>query len=106
MIYRYKGSPADEKFNEFDNSVSLLDKIKDDTIILTDGKNDQGKFKLNLSETKKRNKIINQKTKIIHCIILKSSTKQGRKLLNFSMIILQCYLKQNLKQLKQQDLKY
>ena len=28
-MYRYKGSIADEKFNESDNAFSLLDKIRD-----------------------------------------------------------------------------
>ena len=38
LIYRYKGSTADEKFNEFDNAFSLLDKIRDGKISLTDAK--------------------------------------------------------------------
>ena len=50
-------------------------------------------------------KNIDQKTKKTHCIILKFFTKQGTKLLNFLMIILQWYLKQNLKQIKEQELK-
>ena len=29
LIYRYKGSTDDEKFNEFDNAFTLLDKIRD-----------------------------------------------------------------------------
>ena len=29
LIYRYKGRTADAKFNEFDNALDLLDKIKD-----------------------------------------------------------------------------
>ena len=28
LIYRYKGSAADAKFNKFDNAPNLLDKIK------------------------------------------------------------------------------
>ena len=38
LIYRYKGSTVDEKFNKFDNAFSLLDKIKDDKISLADAK--------------------------------------------------------------------
>ena len=56
LIYRYKGPGTDEKFNEFDNAFSLLDKIKDGKINLTDAKNDQVEFKLNLSEINKENK--------------------------------------------------
>ena len=45
LIYRYKGSTADEKSNEFDNAFTLLDKIWDGKISLTDAKNDQVEFK-------------------------------------------------------------
>ena len=38
LIYRYKDPATDEKFNEFDNAFSLLDKIKDGKINLTDAK--------------------------------------------------------------------
>ena len=88
-IYRCKGSTADEKFNEFDNALSLLDKIRDSKIILTDAKNDQAEFKSDLSEIKKGNKNHRSKDEKIHCIISKCFTKQGKKLLNFLMIILQ-----------------
>ena len=54
LIYRNKGSIADEKFNESDNDflnlMSLLDKIRDGKINLTDAKNDQAVFKSDLSE--------------------------------------------------------
>ena len=56
LIYRYKGSTADEKFNEFDNAFSLLDKLRDGKIDLADAKNDQAKFRSNLSEIKEENK--------------------------------------------------
>ena len=56
LIYRYKCSIADAKFNEFDNAFGLLDKIRDSKTSLTDAKNDQAEFKLNLSEIKKGNK--------------------------------------------------
>ena len=56
LIYRCKGSTADEKFNEFDNPFSLLDKIRDGKTSLADAKNDQAEFKSNLDEMKKGNK--------------------------------------------------
>ena len=49
-IYKYKGSTTDEKFNEFDNAFSLLDKIRNGKISLADPKHDQAEFKSNLSE--------------------------------------------------------
>ena len=56
LIYRYKGRTADAKFNEFDNALDLLDKIKDWKISLTDIKINQAKFKSNLGEVKKAHK--------------------------------------------------
>ena len=56
LIYRYKSSNADEKFNEFGNAFILLDKIRDGKISLADAKNYQTEFKSNLSEIKKGNK--------------------------------------------------
>ena len=56
LIYRYKGSSADAKFNEFDNPFSLLDKTREGKISLADTKNDQAEFKSNLNEIKKGNK--------------------------------------------------
>ena len=32
LMYRYKGSTAGAKFNEFDNALSLLGKIRDGKI--------------------------------------------------------------------------
>ena len=56
LIYRYKGNTADAKFDQFDNAFSLLDKIKDGKISLTDAKNEQEEFKSDLNETKKGKK--------------------------------------------------
>ena len=63
LIYRYNGSTADEKFNEFDNAFVLLDKMRDGKISLVDAKNDQAEFKSNLNEIKKGNKTHRLKNK-------------------------------------------
>ena len=60
LIYRYKGRLTDTKFDEFDNALGIINKIRDG--------------KKNLSEVKNHQ-------------ILKCSIKQGMKLLNFMMII-------------------
>ena len=52
LIYRYKGNTADVKF---DNDLTLLNKIKDGKISLTDAKNNQKEFKEDLGEIKKGN---------------------------------------------------
>ena len=106
LIYRYKGNTADIKFDQFDNAFSLLGKIRNGKISLTDAKNDQAEFKSDLNEIEKETKNIDQKSKKNHCITLKCFTKQETVLLNFLIIILQWYLRRNLKQLKKQDLKY
>ena len=41
LIYKYKGNTADVKFNEFDNALNIIDKIRDDKIDLADVKSDQ-----------------------------------------------------------------
>ena len=56
MIYRYKGTTPDEKFDEYDNALGLIDKIKNDKVKLADAENDQINFKSSLSEIKKGNK--------------------------------------------------
>ena len=77
--------------------------MRDGKISLTDAKNDQAEFKSNLNEIKKERKNIDQGSKKMHCIILKSFTKQETGLLNSLMIILQWNPKQILKELKEED---
>ena len=101
LIYKYKGHTADLKFNKFDNSHSLIDKIKKGEISLADTKNNQIKFKSELGEIKKANKKKtnerSKKKKKTLCTTLKCFIKEGTMLLSFMMIILLWYLKQNIK---------
>ena len=39
LIYKYKGNTPDLNFDEFDNTLALIDKIRDGKISLTDVKN-------------------------------------------------------------------
>ena len=55
LIYRYKGNTPDLSFDEFDNALALIDKIRDGKISLTDLKSNQEKFKSCLGEIKKGN---------------------------------------------------
>ena len=55
LVYRYKGKTPDEKFDEYDNALNLIDKIKNGEIKLAEAKNDQIRFKSNLGEIKKGN---------------------------------------------------
>ena len=52
-MYGYKGRTADAKFRKFDNALDIIDKIKNGEIRLIDVKNNQDKFKSNLSDVKK-----------------------------------------------------
>ena len=54
LIYRYKGKNVDAKFDEFDNALDIINKIRDGKTDLADVKNNQQKFKSYLGETKKR----------------------------------------------------
>ena len=53
LIYRYKGKVADKKFDEFDNALNIINKIREGKKDLTDVKNNQQDFKLYLGEIKK-----------------------------------------------------
>ena len=54
LIYRYKSNIADVNFNQFDNALDIIDKIRDGKIDLANVKNNQEKFKSYLGEIKKR----------------------------------------------------
>ena len=40
LIYRYKGKTPDGNFNTYDNTLNLINKIKNDEIKLSEAKND------------------------------------------------------------------
>ena len=48
LIYRYKGKLTDTKFDEFDNALSIINKIRDGKKDLAEVKNNQQDFKLYL----------------------------------------------------------
>ena len=56
LIYRYKGKVADKKFDEFDNALDIINKIRDGKKDLADVKNNQQDYKLYLGEIKKGSK--------------------------------------------------
>ena len=88
LIYRYKGNTPDLNFDEFDNALALIDKIRDGKISLTDVKNNQEKFKSYLGEIKKGNKKHRSKQQKNALYNIKCFTKQEPRLLNFMMILL------------------
>ena len=56
LIYRYKGNTADAKFDESDNALGIINKIRDVKTDLADVKSNQQKFKSYLGKIKKGNK--------------------------------------------------
>ena len=52
LIYKYKSNTKDVEFNQFGNTFSLLNKIRDGKISLTNAKKDQGKFEKILDKQK------------------------------------------------------
>ena len=88
LIYKY----FEEQFVKYDNALDLIDRIRKGQIIITNSKNDQEKFRTDLSEIKrgnKKHKSNEQKKKKTLYTILTYFTKQEKRLSNFCMIILQ-----------------
>ena len=56
LIYKYKRNTTDAKFDQFDNALNIINKIKNGEIGLADVKNNQEKFKSYLGEIRKGNK--------------------------------------------------
>ena len=54
LTYRCKGNTPDLNFDEFDNALALIDKMRDGKISLTDVKDNHEKIKSYLGEIKKR----------------------------------------------------
>ena len=88
LVYKYKRNTADAKIDKFDNALDITDKIKNGEICLAEVTNNQEKFKSKLGEIKKGSNKKDQKSKKTRCTMLKCFTKQGAKLLDFTMIIL------------------
>ena len=74
------------KYDEFDNALGIINKIRDRKKNLSEVKNNQQDFKLYLVEIKKGAKKI-KRTKKTQYTILKCYINQGMKLLNFMVII-------------------
>ena len=60
LIYGYKGNTTDLNFNQFNNALDIINKIRDGKTDLADVKDNQEKFKSYLGELKKGSKYIDQ----------------------------------------------
>ena len=52
LVFKYKGSTADEDFSKFDNGLDLINKIIDGEISLSEAKDEQAKLKSSMREIK------------------------------------------------------
>ena len=68
LIYRYKGKFADTKFDEFDNALGIINKIRDGKKDLVGVKKNQQKFKYYLGEIKKGAKTSKEQKNTIYNI--------------------------------------
>ena len=79
LIYRYKGNTPDLNFNEFDNALDIIEKIRDVKIDLADVKNNQEKFRSYLGEIKKGRKSKAQKNTWCNIEMLYKARKEAIK---------------------------
>ena len=88
MIYRYKGNTDNVKFDEFDNALGVIDKIRDGKIDLADAKNNQQESKTYLEKIKKGNKSKEQKNTLYNIEMLYKARNEAIKFYDsyFSMM--------------------
>ena len=100
LIYRYKGRTGDAKFDKFDNAFDIIHKIRNAKTSLKDVKSNQAKFKSNLND---KNRTKEQKDTLYNIEMLYKARNEPIKFYyDYSSMISGA----NLKQLKEQDLKY
>ena len=63
LIYRYKSPTADTHFDEFDNALGLINKIREVVTKLADVKNDKIKLKSKLGIKRKQQKKVKRTKK-------------------------------------------
>ena len=80
LVYRYKGNIDDVNFDEFDNALDIINKIRDGKKDLADVKNNQNNFKMYLGQIKKgAKKSKEQKNTIYNIELLYKARKEAIK---------------------------
>ena len=103
LIYRYKGRTGDEKFDEFDNTLDIINNIRDGKTDLADVKNNQQKFNSFLGKIVKGNKSKEQKNTLYNIEMLYKAKNEAIKFYeNYSLMMSEA----KVKKLKKQVLKY
>ena len=95
LIYEYKGNTADVNFDQFDNALDLIHKIKNGRITITNAKNDQKDFKSSLGKIKKGNKKSRDQKNVIYNVdMLYKARKEAIKFFDgYSSMISEAKLK-------------
>ena len=103
LICRYKGRTGDEKFDEFDNALDIINNIRDGKTDLADVKNNQQKFNSFLGKIVKGNKSKEQKNTLYNIEMLYKAKNEAIKFYeNYSLMMSEA----KVKKLKKQVLKY
>ena len=103
LICRYKGRTGDEKFDEFDNALDIINNIRDGKTDLADVKNNQQKFNSFLGKIVKGNKSKEQKNTLYNIEMLYKAKSEAIKFYeNYSLMMSEA----KVKKLKKQVLKY
>ena len=103
LICRYKGRTGDEKFDEFDNALDIINNIQDGKTDLADVKNNQQKFNSFLGKIVKGNKSKEQKNTLYNIEMLYKAKNEAIKFYeNYSLMMSEA----KVKKLKKQVLKY
>ena len=103
LICRYKGRTGDEKFDEFDNALDIINNIRDGKTDLADAKNNQQKFNSFLGKIVKGNKSKEQKNTLYNIEMLFKAKNEAIKFYeNYSLMMSEA----KVKKLKKQVLKY
>ena len=99
LVFKYKGKTKDEDFNNYDNALVLMQKIKRSETSLSKALKEQKEFKDRMEEIKKVQKK--------HLLPESKTVKLEKLLLIFIIILLKEHLNLDIKQdKKQKDLKY
>ena len=103
LICRYKGRTGDEKFDEFDNALDIINNIRDGKTDLADVKKNQQKFNSFLGKIVKGNKSKEQKNTLYNIEMLYKAKNEAIKFYeNYSLMMSEA----KVKKLKKQVLKY
>ena len=88
LVYGYKGKISDKKFDKYDNTLDIIDKIQKDKIKLSNVKNDQIIFKTHLGEIKNGSKKPKEKNNALYNTeMLYKARNEAIKFYDYSLMV-------------------